>query len=321
MALQQFSKGKDSTGATRIMLTDALGRQKISHGQPDAITGVINAVNEQVAVPSDGFSDALFYFDPAGSHVVTFENSPDSTNGTDGQWFPSLATNQGALAASATTTGTMTTVDSSWRVSAPAGVWIRARVSTQTTTGNINVWATTTTAAAQPQLSSVVSGAVTMTSTTLTSVVPGVAATSLGKAEDAAHATGDTGVAVWGVRNDGAATSYASANGDYTPHAVDTNGAQFIRETPANIATLTNVTAATSSTTILAANVNRRSCVIYNDSSSDAYVKYGTAASATSFTFLLPSLGLVTIQGEEYAGIITGIWNTATGTARVTENT
>lgn len=46
-------------------------------------------------------------------------------------------------------------------------------------------------------------------------VIPGTAATSLGKAEDAAHTTGDTGVMALGVRNDGGAAS--AANGDYIP--------------------------------------------------------------------------------------------------------
>lgn len=163
MALKLIDKGIDSAGTVHPKLTDNAGRTKISHGQPDATVGVINALNSQLAVPSDGFSDAIFYFDPAGSHVVTFEQSPNSTDGLDGLWFPALAQNQGAVAASATSTGTMTTTDSSWRLSAPAGVWIRARVSTFTTTGDINVWATTTTAAAQPQLSAVVTGSVTAT--------------------------------------------------------------------------------------------------------------------------------------------------------------
>lgn len=74
----------------------------------------------------------------------------------------------------------------------------------------------------------VASGSVTASGTIsvdtiTTSVVPGTSATHLGKAEDAAHASGDTGVAVWGVRNDSAATSFG-ANGDYTPLATDANG-------------------------------------------------------------------------------------------------
>lgn len=56
------------------------------------------------------------------------------------------------------------------------------------------------------------------------SVVPGTAATNLGKAEDAAHTTGDVGVMALAVRSDGGGT-IAGADGDYTPLQVDSNGA------------------------------------------------------------------------------------------------
>lgn len=58
--------------------------------------------------------------------------------------------------------------------------------------------------------------------------IPGVGATNLGKAEDAGHTTADTGVAMWGVRNDSTATTFG-ANNDYTPIAVDAQGAVFTR--------------------------------------------------------------------------------------------
>ena len=55
-----------------------------------------------------------------------------------------------------------------------------------------------------------------------TTVTPGTSATSLGKAEDAVHTTGDTGVFALGVGN--VAQSTFAADGDYTPIAVDTKG-------------------------------------------------------------------------------------------------
>ena len=54
-------------------------------------------------------------------------------------------------------------------------------------------------------------------------VITGTGATNLGKAEDAVHASGDTGVAVWAVRRN-TATSGTSADGDYASLNVDTNG-------------------------------------------------------------------------------------------------
>lgn len=47
------------------------------------------------------------------------------------------------------------------------------------------------------------------------------------KAEDAAHASGDIGTFVLAVRNDGGATSLTSADGDYSPVAVDEFGRIF----------------------------------------------------------------------------------------------
>jgi hypothetical protein len=64
-----------------------------------------------------------------------------------------------------------------------------------------------------------------------TSVTPGTAAANLGKAEDAVHGSGDTGVMSLGVRND-TLTVLTSANGDYSPIAVDQAGQTLARETP-----------------------------------------------------------------------------------------
>jgi len=59
--------------------------------------------------------------------------------------------------------------------------------------------------------------------TITTSVVPGTGATHLGKAEDAAHTTGDTGVMALAVRDDAGAT-LSSATGDYEPLHLDASG-------------------------------------------------------------------------------------------------
>ncbi len=56
----------------------------------------------------------------------------------------------------------------------------------------------------------------------VTSLVPGVGATDLGKAESAAHASGDTGVGVWGVRND--AEAALAADGQYIPFMMSSVG-------------------------------------------------------------------------------------------------
>ncbi len=54
------------------------------------------------------------------------------------------------------------------------------------------------------------------------SVIPGVGATNLGKAESSTHTTADTGVAVWGVRND--AETLLAADGEYIPFMMSSAG-------------------------------------------------------------------------------------------------
>lgn len=56
----------------------------------------------------------------------------------------------------------------------------------------------------------------------VTSVIPGTGATNLGKAEDAIHASGDTGVMMLVVRQD--AQVDFGADGDYVPMSVDADG-------------------------------------------------------------------------------------------------
>lgn len=72
-----------------------------------------------------------------------------------------------------------------------------------------------------------IDGTVAVSSIT-NSVTPGTAAAHLGKAEDAPHATGDTGVMLLGVRNDSLATSFSGTDGDYTPIALTAKGEVFI---------------------------------------------------------------------------------------------
>ena len=63
----------------------------------------------------------------------------------------------------------------------------------------------------------------------VTSVVPGVAATNLGKAIQSAQGSTDTGVAALAVRND-ALADLSGADGDYTPLQVNKTGALNVTE-------------------------------------------------------------------------------------------
>lgn len=86
---------------------------------------------------------------------------------------------------------------------------------------------------------------------------------------------------------------------------------------------LSNVSGSASSVTVLASNANRLGFVLYNDSTSAVNVKLGAVASATSFTKrMLPNEQWDTNDlGVNYNGKIDAIWDSATGTMRVTELT
>ncbi len=97
---------------------------------------------------------------------------------------------------------------------------------------------------------------------------------------------------------------------------------------PADTSTVTSVAAATSATTIAAANTARRGLFVYNDSSATLFLKLGTGATTTSYTVQVAPAGyweLPTVQATRsevlggYSGAVTGVWASATGSARVTE--
>lgn len=90
-------------------------------------------------------------------------------------------------------------------------------------------------------------------------------------------------------------------------------------------ATPANVSASATAVTLLAANTARKAgSSIVNDSTAILYIKLGSSASATDFWKAID--GKTTIPGDldlppGYLGIVTGIWASATGAARVVEMT
>lgn len=92
-------------------------------------------------------------------------------------------------------------------------------------------------------------------------------------------------------------------------------------EVQASTAALTNVAASLTSVTLLASNTARLGATIANDTTSGTlYVKFGTAASTSSYTVKLVS-GAYYELPFDYVGRIDGIWSVADGAARVTELT
>lgn len=84
-------------------------------------------------------------------------------------------------------------------------------------------------------------------------------------------------------------------------------------------ATLANVSGSASSVTLQTSNAARRWWACHNDSTAILYVKFGSTASATSYTVKLQPDAYYEMIAPAYTGIITGIWASATGSARMTE--
>jgi hypothetical protein len=116
-------------------------------------------------------------------------------------------------------------------------------------------------------------------------------------------------------------------DGDATPIApVDASGLHVHAGTTATAPTPARLSDTTTSTQLLASNTARKGAVIHNDSDATLYVKYGTAASATSYVYKLLSQAHLTLPepGQPiYTGIIHGLWSadTAAGAATVNEVT
>lgn len=86
----------------------------------------------------------------------------------------------------------------------------------------------------------------------------------------------------------------------------------------AGTVTNSNVASSATSVTLLAANAGRLGATISNDSGASCYVKMGVTASATDFVVKLGPGSYYEVP-YGYDGRIDGIWDAASGTARVAE--
>ena len=81
-----------------------------------------------------------------------------------------------------------------------------------------------------------------------------------------------------------------------------------------------NVSASATSVTILATNEDRVGVTIYNDSSADLYINWGLTASTTNFSYFIAAGSTWECPANMVdSSQISGIWSSATGTARITE--
>ena len=117
------------------------------------------------------------------------------------------------------------------------------------------------------------------------SVVPGVGATNLGKAEDSVHASGDVGVMALAVRTDTPATS-SSGSGDYEPLHLSAQGALWTTPTPTTVGglSMTRVLSAanTNATLVKSSASNLYGIWVSNTSTSTRWLKlYNMTAAPT----------------------------------------
>ena len=85
------------------------------------------------------------------------------------------------------------------------------------------------------------------------------------------------------------------------------------------VSTVTSIGSNTAVQTLLAANANRISVKITNDGANTLYVREGAGAAVGAYTWKLLANEMAII--DDYDGIITGIWDVATGDAIITETT
>lgn len=86
-------------------------------------------------------------------------------------------------------------------------------------------------------------------------------------------------------------------------------------------ATVSSVASAVTTQTIAAANDNRTQLCVFNDSTANCFLKFGSAASTSSYTIKIAAGGYYEVAGGStvYSGIVTAVWDAVNGSARVTE--
>jgi hypothetical protein len=90
----------------------------------------------------------------------------------------------------------------------------------------------------------------------------------------------------------------------------------------ASTGTITSVTNAIASFSVLASNANRKGFVIHNDSTTTVFVAFAATTSATAFTIRLTSqASYISNSLPIYRGAISGIASAANGALRITELT
>jgi hypothetical protein len=105
-----------------------------------------------------------------------------------------------------------------------------------------------------------------------------------------------------------------------TATLVATSGGYVVKTQRSSTNTNTSVASSASSVTLLAANSSRLGATIYNDSTQILFVAFTGTASATAYVVQMASGAYYEVP-TDWTGIITGIWASANGNARINERT
>lgn len=105
-----------------------------------------------------------------------------------------------------------------------------------------------------------------------------------------------------------------------TPWPVSISGTVPVVDAPSATGTVTVVASIITTSTILAANVNRKGATIYNDSTKILYLTLAATTTLTAYTVQLAKQSYYEVP-YHYTGIISGLWSAANGSAVVTELT
>ena len=173
------------------------------------IAGAVSGSEMQVDIVSDGARLATSANQPA---VYTDDTSTHSTGSSEGNLLMAAATPTDAsvdandIAAVAMSTDRRLHVDAQI-VGTDVALDVSGATVTVTDDGSFTLAA---------------NSGIDIGDVDILSIIPGVGATNLGKAEDAAHTSGDTGVMMLAVRQDSQVDF--GADGDYVPLRVDANG-------------------------------------------------------------------------------------------------
>lgn len=117
------------------------------------------------------------------------------------------------------------------------------------------------------------------------------------------------------------ATWAAVGEGKLAHLSVDLEGNLRVKQDNRVTVSLANVSQSATNTTIANSNTARQGMIVHNDSTDTLYIKFGTTASATSYTYkVAPDSTLEIASCFGYTGQIDGIWSAGgSGAARVTD--